>query len=501
MPKLTYTTPPPSLMIELREVAADARNLGSELARANLLPSDFPLQQMQELLTGLQALPDGTAEGCRHPLEYARSRLPAIRRAFIHTEEQSQPADADPNSPPSLTRGMVIDQRLGTLVNSVTTALDGYRALASIQPDHTADTAPSLTINTTESDLVEAVTAAVNAERKVTAGVEQIEKIAETSSSTANNLKRQLHDTRGLLRIARVELRMPGFVPRWYRSVIQAVKNYPKLLQNTARAVRIGVDVARPLANAWSHFHHDLKMLILDSVELAARDLEAVGKKWESEQSRDETGGKPLDLPPDFNLAKVREMILSGNAPPLQWRPFIVSLDFTGEAINDLSPLADLTALQSLDLESTPVSNIAPLSNLVSLRTLRFVGTRVSDLSPLAGLTALQLLSLVGTDVSDLSPLANLRALQSLYLFGTKVSDVTPLANLTALRAVDLRGTAVSDLRPLATLKQLETVLVENEARRSALDSTLGARRDDVVRVMNSDPAVPGPPIYSKRPQ
>jgi Leucine-rich repeat (LRR) protein len=396
---------------------------------------------------------------------------------------------------------MVIDQRLGTLVNSVTTALDGYRALASIQPDDTADTAPSLKINTTDSDLVEAVTAAVNAERRVSACAEQLEKIAEASSFTANNLRRQLHDTRGLLRIARIELRMPGFVPRWYRSVIQTVKNYPKLLQTTARAIRIGVDIARPLANAWSHFHHDLKMLILDSVELAAKDLEAVGKKWESEQSSSETIGKPLDLPPDFNLAKAREMILSGNAPPLEWRPFIVGLDFTGEAISDLSPLADLSSLESLDLESTPVSNIAPLSNLVSLRTLRFVGTRVSDLSPLAGLTALQLLSLVGTEVSDLSPLTNLKALQSLYLFGTKVSDVTPLAHLTALRAVDLRGTAVSDLGPLEALRGLETVLVENEARRIVLENTLGVHRDNVVRVMNSDSTVASSSLYTKRPQ
>jgi hypothetical protein len=90
MPKLTYTTPPPSLMIELHEVAVDAGALASEIARANQLPSNFPTEQLQELLMQLQLLPDGTAEGCRHPLEYARSRLPAIRRTFIQTEERSR---------------------------------------------------------------------------------------------------------------------------------------------------------------------------------------------------------------------------------------------------------------------------------------------------------------------------------------------------------------------------------------------------------------------------
>jgi hypothetical protein len=56
-------------MRELREVEVYARVLAADLAGTNRLPSDFPTEQLQELLVELGSLPAGTAEGCRQPLE------------------------------------------------------------------------------------------------------------------------------------------------------------------------------------------------------------------------------------------------------------------------------------------------------------------------------------------------------------------------------------------------------------------------------------------------
>src|ERR1700704_4429195 len=100
MPKLSYAAPPPSLLRELSEVASDSRALAIELDRANRLPSNFPLQQLQELLVGLQALPTGTGEGCVRPLEMALSRLPAIRKKYFQTEEQSRRHGNSDETPP-----------------------------------------------------------------------------------------------------------------------------------------------------------------------------------------------------------------------------------------------------------------------------------------------------------------------------------------------------------------------------------------------------------------
>jgi hypothetical protein len=199
LPNLTYTIPPPSLMRELREVVSDAGALAGELEKANRLPLDFPTEQLHELLAELQSLPAGTAEGCRQPLEYARARLPAVRRQFIQTEEEVRQPMADEDAPPSLTRGMTIDLRIGALVNSVTTALDEYRALASAHDDDAADTAPSIKIDATSPDAVHAMAVSQKAERAIGEHVNELQRITKPDSVTADNLKRQMHDARGLL--------------------------------------------------------------------------------------------------------------------------------------------------------------------------------------------------------------------------------------------------------------------------------------------------------------
>jgi Leucine-rich repeat (LRR) protein len=458
LPKLTYTTPPPPLMRELCEVESDAGALAAELARANRLPSDFPAEQLQELLVALKSLPTGTAEGCRQPLEYARARLPAIRRQFIKTEEESRQSPVNEDAPPPLTRGMTIDVRIGALVNSVTTALDEYRALASIQDDDATDTAPSREISVTSQDVVDAMAASQSAERALGEHVNELERIGRPDSITADNLKRQMRDTRGLLSLARIELRMPAFVPRWYRKTVNTVRDYPRILETTAMAIRIGVDVARPMIDAWHRFEHGFSRLVLDSVEQAATELLVVARKWEVESAgrREEPAPDATEPPPDFDIAKARAIILGGEAPPPTWRPWIWVLNFFDANLNDLAPLSGLSALQSLSLNGTQVSDLSPLSGLSALQSLSLNGTQVRDVSPLSGLSTLQRLSLKSTQVIDVSPLSGLSALQDLDLKGTPVSDVSPLSDLAALVILNLMGTQVSDVTPLSRLSALK---------------------------------------------
>jgi hypothetical protein len=82
--------------------------------------------------------------------------------------------------------------------------------------------------------------------------------------------------------------------------------------------------------------------------------------------------------------------------------------------------------------------------------------TQIDDLAPLAGMSALAELWLTGTRVSDLAPLAGLTALQELWLDRTLVSDLAPLAGLSRLRILRLSQTLASDLAPLARLTKLE---------------------------------------------
>jgi Leucine-rich repeat (LRR) protein len=170
----------------------------------------------------------------------------------------------------------------------------------------------------------------------------------------------------------------------------------------------------------------------------------------------------PPAPPPDFDMAVVEAMIVRGETPPRAWWPFVLSLNLPfSTMLNDLTPLAGMTALQSLNLLGTSVSDLTPLAGMTALQSLVLQGTSVSDLTPLAGMTALQSLVLQGTSVSDLTPLAGMTALQSLDLRDTSVSDLTPLAGLTALQRLNLRGTSVSDLTPLAGLTALQSLVLQ----------------------------------------
>ena len=168
--------------------------------------------------------------------------------------------------------------------------------------------------------------------------------------------------------------------------------------------------------------------------------------------------GKPAPPPPlpDDYLEQAVKIILRGEFPPSHWWPHITELDFSDTELADLTPLAQLSALESLDLRLTKVSDIYTLAHLTALQKLNLMSTQVSDITPLAHLTALESLNLRGTKVSDLTPLAHLTALESLDLMSTQVSDITPLAHLTALYSLDLSDIHVSDLTPLTHLTALQ---------------------------------------------
>jgi len=76
---LSHDAPDEGFMRELREVARGAIALNELLTKPlNFdLPRDFPKNQLIDICRSLEQLPDGTAEGSRTALEYARNRLPS----------------------------------------------------------------------------------------------------------------------------------------------------------------------------------------------------------------------------------------------------------------------------------------------------------------------------------------------------------------------------------------------------------------------------------------
>jgi hypothetical protein len=141
---LNHDAPDEGFTRELREVAREADALREALTKSiDLnLPADFPKEVLVQICHALAQLSDGTIEGNRSTLEYARNQLPAIRREHVKSEELNL---SNSDVPPPVLRGALIDQRLTALIASVTTALDEYRPLA---PDRSGDESkPEMPIN------------------------------------------------------------------------------------------------------------------------------------------------------------------------------------------------------------------------------------------------------------------------------------------------------------------------------------------------------------------
>src|SRR5215475_4651806 len=206
---LDHTKPPESLLRELEEVAHAAQALVEVMERGLNFPQppDFPADQLTDICKSLMRLPEGTAEGARSPLDYARHRLPAIRRQYVLSEGVT-PRDAEP----SLTRGASLDQKLTALMTAVSTAFDEYRSLASEEAE---DFKAEAGIVPKKGRVDEATTRAAQLDETLAAASGAVDEMADPASRKADDLKRQLKDARGLNQLASAEMRMPRVIVGW----------------------------------------------------------------------------------------------------------------------------------------------------------------------------------------------------------------------------------------------------------------------------------------------
>jgi len=115
--------------------------------------------------------------------------------------------------------------------------------------------------------------------------------------------------------------------------------------------------------------------------------------------------------------------------------------------VDNLEGLKGLEKLTYLNLnDNRLLSDLSPLSSCSGLIELSVVDTAISDLTPLAGHPSLKEIILSGTKVTDVSALATIPTLERIWLYGTAVEDVSCLAALPQLNDLNLRKTQVTDL-------------------------------------------------------
>ncbi|MCG9134520.1 leucine-rich repeat domain-containing protein [Candidatus Poribacteria bacterium] len=132
---------------------------------------------------------------------------------------------------------------------------------------------------------------------------------------------------------------------------------------------------------------------------------------------------------------------------------------FAENDVADLSPLADLTALETLyGWSNRQIVDISSIANLTALRTLNLAACNISEINALADLTALENLNLGYNKIENIGPLANLKQLTELRLMANKIVDIRPLTHLTHLKTLWIADNLITDYRPIQALDILELI-------------------------------------------
>jgi len=175
-----------------------------------------------------------------------------------------------------------------------------------------------------------------------------------------------------------------------------------------------------------------------------------------------------------LDLSKLGLSRLPKELLQLMW---LVSIDCSENALNELDLLASFSGLQriyadvnpvdsigfvitlpdltELSLSLTEIRSVQGIERCSSLRKLFLAATQIEQIDALAALKHLQILHIWDTGVTDLSALRGLSRLQSLDCSFSSVADIDACRNLSSLTALRCHRTLVADLEPLSLLGRI----------------------------------------------
>ncbi|MBU3976553.1 MAG: leucine-rich repeat domain-containing protein [Actinobacteria bacterium] len=156
-----------------------------------------------------------------------------------------------------------------------------------------------------------------------------------------------------------------------------------------------------------------------------------------------------IDLAGISDLSCARRMITSIEGA--QYLTGAVLLDFSRNAIADITPLTDLSQVVSLDLSDNNFASLAPLSGHVNLQNLYANGNVISDLSPLAALASLKKLNVSDNQLHSLEGLEGLTNILEVQAASNQLTTLAPLATQARLTTIDVSDNQLTSIDALST--------------------------------------------------
>ena len=177
---------------------------------------------------------------------------------------------------PLPTRGALLDQKLGALISSVTTALDEYLALSATNSLDEAK--PEVSGAVPSDEVFNAIEKSARLDNALATAAETIEAVTRPASENADNLKRTVADARSLNSLAIAEVRMPRAVAGWLRKTTHALHDYPNIIRAASSKLRKGVDIAEIWMDAWSELQQNISTALCDGIRSACTALDRTAK-------------------------------------------------------------------------------------------------------------------------------------------------------------------------------------------------------------------------------
>ena len=194
------------------------------------------------------------------------------------------------------------------------------------------------------------------------------------------------------------------------------------------------------------------------------------------------------DLSPISNITFLETLNLS-NTPTaaikfIKYSDKLKDLDISNTKIEDISELANLTNLQVFKASNTSIQSFAVLNQFKGLKVLDLTESGFNTIENIKDLTVLENLSLRKNYILNYSLLSKLNSLISLDLSETNFEDLSPVSSMTNLVHLDITACNISDLSPVTSLKSLEKIAAD-ETKISQEDATLFVRNHPEILLIH----------------
>lgn len=134
----------------------------------------------------------------------------------------------------------------------------------------------------------------------------------------------------------------------------------------------------------------------------------------------------------------------------------IDSLDISGQAFLDLSPLEALRNLKYVNISNTNITKLGPISNVTFLEHLNLSNTPTSDIQFIKYSDRLKHLDISNTNIEDISELVNLKTVRSLKADKTPIMNFAVLNEFDSLQSLSLVESGFNNAENIKDLNKLE---------------------------------------------